>query len=211
MNKTLFSITTCLLGLIMAQQCPAQILHTLGSSKIIIRGDNGNNRVLISKLSSFFFEVELLRGNGVWETKIIFSGRPNLNIECDLGQGSNYFFNTTSLDADIEVAGNGNNTILCGDGDDFYESHGDSRDLVVCGGGEDFIFLGRGKDFGFGGDGDDYIFESDYRALSTIQDPLQRGDGDADQVWGGEGIDRFVSGSEDEIMDLRSEDIVYGR
>ena len=197
------------LGLFVAQQCPAQITHIRASSKIVINGDSGDNRVEIVRLRYGVYRVELRRDTGVWETRNVYDSNPELYIDCDLGRGSNFFSNKSSLETIIEVSGNGNNTILCGDGADFYSSHGNSRDFILSGGGNDYISPGEGRDWVFGEDGNDIIFDSDLSShLSFFGVPSQRGDGDFDLLVGGRGMDTFFSGSEDRISDLTTEDDV---
>ena len=211
MNKTIFSIAICLLGLIMAQQCPAQI--TRSHSVIFIRGDDGDNRVNISSLDDTWgpgwFSVSLRRGNGDWPVRYYLKDRNNIYIDCDLGSGSNYFSNRTTLDSIIEVSGNGTNTIFCGDGDDFYMSRGNSRDLVLGGDGDDSLSPGDGWDWVLGEEGDDIIFDSDAGFHVSLFGTAPGGDGKVDWLSGGTGRDTFLLGTEDRLTDLSPEDEIF--
>ena len=166
-----------------------------------IRPDPRNNVPNSRRVS-----VALLRGDGVWETRDIyrFAGR-NLSIECDLGRGSNHFYNSTSLRATIEVNGNGFNGIFCGDGNDIFASYGNSQDFVFGGGGDDVLQPGGGTDWILGGEGNDVLFDGGRLFFNPDSD------GDVDWFYGGEGRDVFYAGTEDQVEDAQPEETVYRR
>ena len=206
-NKIIVSITAFSLGMIMAQQCPAQI--TITSSHVIIKGNDGDNKVNISSLANTWgpgwFIVSLRRGYGDWQTRPFHDNRGNMYIDCDLGPGSNNFSNRTTLGSTIKVSGNGTNVIFCGDGEDLFISTGNSRDLVYGGGGNDSIYAGDGWDWVLGEEGDDVICDS----LLGLHFSAPGGDGKVDWLSGGGGSDTFVIGPEDRITDLSTEDGIY--
>ena len=186
-------------GLIMAQQCPAQI--TISSSAISITGDDGDNQVEITQLGYGFYEVALRRGNGTWQTRRVGNNRPDFRISCNLHGGSNYFSNRTALNASIFVSGDEYNTIVCGDGDDFYFSTGNSRDLVFGGDGNDYLNPGENRDLVYGEEGEDEIFDSTIWNYVNISGYVAGSDGDVDWLYGGDDNDMIYSGTEDRVTE----------
>src|SRR5947207_2720061 len=111
------------------------------------------------------------------------------SVEIDSGGGDDKItFNVSNKDLWVDVyAGDGNDTIIGGAGDDDLSGEG-GDDSIVGGGGDDFIWGDEGNDTIDGGKGNDEIYADDGN------DSIEGGEGD-DSIYAGRGDDE-VSGDE---------------
>ncbi len=135
------------------------------------------------------------------------------SVEIDCGAGDDKIsFNVPNKDLWVDVyAGDGNDTIIGGGGDDDLSGEA-GDDSITGGGGDDVIWGDEGNDTIDGGKGDDQIYaddgndsidggEGDDTIYAGNGDDDVSGDAGNDDISGGRGNDELIGGSGDDELD----------
>ena len=144
---------------------------------IVIKGTNGNDEVKIQQNEDGSVLVNV---NGKTQT---FSNEEAERLLFDLGKGDDSLIADRVTHALNINAGEGNNTIVGGDGNDRITA-GNGKNTIIGGGGNDTITVGNGNNIITGGAGDDTITSG--KGNNVIS--------------GGEGKNTINSGSDKDII-----------
>ncbi len=164
-----------------------------GIQTLTIRGNNGDDVLVVSSLDQLFSGQVILDGGSGNDTLNASTSPKGVTLFGGIGNdtliGSAFDDYMDGGDGNDRISGNaGNDLLLGGAGDDVISggagddtiSGGAGRDTLSGDGGNDVISGGAGDDLIRGGDGDDTLL----------------GDAGKDRLLGGKGVDRLIAGND---------------